>query len=192
MMINPLKRNKFLSTTASLFLHPEPPDWFPEQPEQLIGQLNQLGLIAEAIETTETQFYAGEKFLDHISFMGCSPAISFEPGINNKNFCHLKLHLHKKIQFIHTTKQARAPHCPHCKKTNRQWQLQPDNQHWTCPHCQQAAAAWNYDWRHSAGFARVFLEITDIYPREALPQPALLSALQKHHGINWDYFYYCP
>jgi len=181
-----------LSATASLFICPKDPDWFPEQPELLVNQLLRLDLVDDGIENTQLQFYVGTKFLDYINFMGCSPAISFKPDKDNKSFCHLKLHFYNDPRFIQTIKQARAPHCPHCKKTCPQWHQQTDFQSWNCPHCKQSAAAWNYDWRHSAGFARVFLEITDIYPREAQPQPSLLSALKEKNGIDWDYFYYCP
>lgn len=49
---------------------------------------------------------------------------------------------------------------------------------------------WLYNWRKSAGFARFFIEITEIYPKEAIPQPGLLSALETMSDERWKYFYH--
>ena len=45
------------------------------------------------------------------------------------------------------------------------------------------------NWRKSAGFARQFIEIFNVYPNEAVPADALLSALQQASGVTWKYFY---
>jgi ribosomal protein L37AE/L43A len=176
-------------STASLLLHPQSPEWFDHNAD-LINQCRALEFAGDAIDATS--YYAGEHFLDHIAFMGCAPSIRFAPEVGNEKFTHIRLHNYKAITAL-IGEHAPAPNCPQCKKAFAYNETQTSNitgdSLWTCPHCQHVAAPWQYHWRRSAGFARVFIEITDIYPKEAKPQETLLDALRQFSGTEWQYCY---
>ena len=182
------------TSTASLLLYPQAPDWNPDNIADLIAHLRDIGFIAAAIDPagTETAYFAGECFLELVAFMGCAPSIRFAPDDDSEHFTHIHLHQYDDVTAL-TGEHTRAPNCPQCKKAFTTWNTKPDSltmtSQWTCEHCQQSFAPWDYQWRKSAGFARVFIEVTDIYPKEALPQQALLEQLEHTTGIRWDYFY---
>jgi hypothetical protein len=47
-----------------------------------------------------------------------------------------------------------------------------------------------YDFRQSAGCARLFLLVENIFPQEAIPSPALFEALKRTgNGDAWHHFY---
>ncbi len=180
--------NAFTSN-ASLVLHATEPSWTPDNPEALIQALQEVGLAGESLNKTENSFLVGEKFLDHISFMGCSPNIKLENENDDGKFTFIRITTTASITAL-TGKHSFAPHCPQCKKPEKNWQeLLQDNQ-LECSNCQQTSDAWQYNWRKSAGFARCFIEITDIYPKEAIPQPSLLDSLEKSFQVPWAYFFY--
>ena len=177
------------TANASLVLHATDPDWTPENPEALINFLQESGLAGEVFNKDESSFLVGEKFLDYISFMGCSPNIKLENENGDGKFTFVRITTTESITAL-TGKHSFAPHCPQCKKPEKNWrELLKDNQ-LTCNNCQKTSDAWLYNWRKSAGFARCFIEITDIYPKEAIPQFSLLESLEKEFGASWGYFFY--
>lgn len=177
-------------STASLLLFPASPEWLPANTDQLTQQLRELGLADDRIDTN--RYTAGERFLDHIAFMGCAPNIRFVAEAGNEKFSHLRIHIYERITTL-VGEHTRAPNCPQCKKayayTNTQLTNLTTDSRWQCPQCQHTAAPWQYHWRKGAGFARVFIEITDIYPKEAVPQTSLLDALHSYSGTQWQYCY---
>jgi hypothetical protein len=46
-------------------------------------------------------------------------------------------------------------------------------------------------WRKMAGYAHLFIEITDVFPKEAIPQTLLLDSLTDMSHTGWTYFYSC-
>ncbi len=149
----------------------------------------QTGLIGAAINAHADRFYTGERFLDHITFLGCSPHIALQPEAGKTDFTHIVLHQHTQARLFYG-QHTRPPHCPHCGKPHADWRNQIEAESMDCPHCQQSAPQPRYNWHKTAGVARTLIEITEIYPKEALPQPSLLAQLQQHTGVEWDYFYY--
>lgn len=177
------------TTNASLVVFPTDPNWVPDDPEALIIFLQETGLAGESLNKNGHRFLVGEKFLDHISFMGCSPNVKLDNEDGDGQFTFIRITTTEASTAL-TGKHSFAPHCPHCKKPEKNWrELLTDNQ-LTCSHCQQTSNAWHYNWRKSAGFARCFIEITDIYPKEAIPQPSLLASLEKKFQVAWSYFFY--
>jgi ribosomal protein L37AE/L43A len=176
-------------STASLLIYPQAPEW-SDNKSVLMGSLRSLGLAGDAIDSDS--HYAGERFLDHIAFMGCAPTIRFAPEADNEKYTHIRIHQYNTITAL-IGAHAPTPGCPQCKKGFAYSASQLDrldtNSLWICTSCQHAAAPWQYHWRKSAGFARVFIEVTDIYPKEAIPQQALLDALQQTSGTEWQYCY---
>lgn len=179
------------TANASLVLYPAEPNWVPENLEALIKFLQETGLAGDALHQDENSFSVGENFLEHISFMGCSPSINFSNENKDGKFTFIRLTLTPTITAL-TGSHSFAPHCPHCKKAEKNWREHLKNHRLQCGHCQETADAWQYNWRKSAGFGRCFIEITDIYPKEAMPQPSLLLALENHFQVAWKYFFYYP
>jgi hypothetical protein len=179
--------NTYVST-ASLLIYPQSPHWFPDNPAEFTAHLRAIGFIGETID--QSSCFAGEQFLEHVAFMGCAPNIRFAPDNDSDKFTHVRLHFHQHTAAL-TGAHTRAPNCPQCRKAFTQWSAALDaltvESLWTCEHCQQISPPWDYQWRKSAGFARVFIEVTDIYPKEALPQQTLLDSLEQDSKIRWDY-----
>lgn len=176
--------------TNALYLYPRTPDWHIEL-KSLIDALDAIEMIDKNIPNTSDCFFTGNQFLNYITFLGCAPTIQFDATHDKPDFCFIRLLSSKAIKMIHTRSLSRPPHCPHCKKAVKQWQDYSIAALWNCPHCNKTAHAHEYDWRRTAGFARIFIAITDIYPKEAIPQPSLLEKLASLTHIEWDYFYYC-
>lgn len=178
------------TSPACLILHPDKPDWFPENLETLINCLLSTGLVSENIKNMNQCYFAGDKFLDLITFMGCSPSISFTPDKTSDKFSFIRLITTPDEITTLTSKHTYAPHCPGCKKAVKDWRRRITVSELKCPMCGETSLPWHYNWRKSAGFGRLFIEITEIYPKEAIPQQSLLDQLKNELGVEWKYFYY--
>ena len=179
-----------MSTTfkkCSLYLYPE--NFSTLEISSVISGLEKISLIAQQIDGK--QFYVGEKYLDYIAYMGCAPTIQFEVNDDNENFCYIKIHHYDKKQLIVSKTQARAPLCPVCNKPVKNWKTIITDKALLCESCKHIAGIEDYNWRKMGGFAQLFIEITDIFPKEAIPQPSLLDALTKITRTDWHYFYSC-
>jgi hypothetical protein len=64
----------------------------------------------------------------------------------------------------------------------------PDD-HWQCPDCGQQGAMHSINWRKTAGFAKIFIEVTPVFPGEAIPSDKLLNLLHSFTGSSWNWFY---
>ena len=155
----------------------------------VIRACQQTGLTGAPLDSRADHYFAGERFLDLITFLGCSPHVALQPEAGKGTFTHIVIHQHGHPVLFYGP-HTRPPRCPHCGKANSGWREHTASQTIPCPHCRQTAGAECYNWRKTAGVARTLIEITDIYPGEALPQPALLTSLQQHTGVEWDYFYF--
>ena len=180
----------YTSNSSALFLYPVSPVWSTTE-QQLIDALRSAGFIENKIPSLENSYYVGQSFLHDIAFLGCSPAIQFSATDDNDTFSYVRLIFEQQTTMIQTNKLARLPHCPLCNKTYKTWQQSDITTAWSCPHCGVSSAAHNYKWKRTAGFARVFIAITEIYPKEAIPQSPFLEKLHSLTGVEWDYFYYC-
>lgn len=199
--------------SASLILHPVAPDYAPASIPALEAALRHIGLIGEAwagtVAATDTgtaaqagreaeprRYLIGPHFLQLITFMGCAPAIELAPpAAAGAGFCHVSLASPLARPQFRADRQGVRPRCPACRsriadwpQRVEAWRADPAAQA-ACPACGELLAVPHIDWRHSAGCARQFVFIHDIYPREALPTEALFTALQGVTGQHWDYFY---
>lgn len=183
--------------SASLVLHVRDPAYVPASVAAMERVLTQVGLIGQAWgDARQHRYLIGERFLQLVTFLGCAPAIELEPPANgNAEFCYVGLSdIYASPRFFADSQDV-LPRCPHCRKRFDDWQ--PAIQAWQadpnfqirCPACQQSLSPLELDWRQSAGFGRMFISIFNIYPREAIPTEALLSALNKATNQHWDYFY---
>ncbi len=48
---------------------------------------------------------------------------------------------------------------------------------------------WSWDWKQQGGFARLVIQVEEIFPGEAVPTDALLALLEHESGCAWRYFY---
>lgn len=176
---------------CSLFLCPAQYDPVTADTPSLLIELQNIGLISKKINNQNNHFYTGEKFLDYITYLGCAPAIQFEADENNDNFCSIKIHHYKSRKLIVSKTQAKPPQCPECKKPVKLWRDTATTTTINCNHCNTTSRIESYNWRKMAGYAQLFLEVTDIFPKEAIPQPSLMDKLYNITETDWSYFYSC-
>ncbi len=188
-----------------LILLPTDPDCTPVTIPALAGALRSIGLIGAAREINGTTFYpTGEQFLQLITFLGCSPTIELEPpddrqalaaGSRDGRFCHVFLESSDVLRF-RSDPGTPTPRCPQCRTSLANWPAilqawrdDPVNDHWRCPQCSASGSITGLGFRKSAGFGRSFVEIRGIYPAEAVPGDALLTALKRLSGCTWSTIY---
>lgn len=179
------------TSQCALFLCPEQHDFTVKDVSLFITQLQNTGLIDEAITERKDSYYAGERFLDYIAYMGCSPAIQFEASDTRNDFCHIKIHQYDSARLIVSEIQTRAPHCPHCSKPVKNWLDTKTTETIHCNLCDATSHISEFNWRKMAGYAQLFIKITDIFPKEAMPQQVLLDKLSAVFDTEWLYFYSC-
>ena len=180
---------------ARLVLCPVDPGWVPGNSHDLQQLLQSIQLIGEPFNG-EMHFLAGNSFLDLIAFMGCAPDIELEPGDDGRAFCHVHLVVATAGIEFHGGEHSHAPRCPRCRSAVNDWRNRVSDWRgeaadtcWSCRRCGHRAEPWEFNWRKSAGFGSCFIEISNIYPREAIPQQQLLDTLNSRYGTDWQYFY---
>ena len=173
-----------------LILHPDNCGSHPEM-QQVIQLLQRERLIGSSIEGMQSSYFAGEMFLQLITFMGCSPHIRFEPeDEQDKGYCYITLADYETLQ-IRVSEHARPPRCSACKKpVGKAWQTAvSQGEQITCPHCYQQQRPDQLSWRNDSGMGHFFIEIHNVFPGEAQPVPRLLQQLQIIDASQWRYFY---
>ncbi len=177
---------------CSLFLHPAKHRIAPEDIPQLISALKEIGFISNNIKgQSQNNFFTGKHFLNYIAYMGCAPAIQFAVSENNENFCYIQIHQYETAELIYSKVQSRAPHCPHCKKPVKDWQQHKSGSIISCNQCNTSSDIEDYNWHKMAGYSQLFIEITDVFPKEAIPQQTLLDELAGITDTAWQFFYSC-
>lgn len=174
----------------------------PAQPEaslvqtELVDILTGLGLIGEVVSPSQPRrYYIGERFLQYLNFMGCAPALEFEPAAKSApdwsafTFIHLPA-VSTSVRCFVDSMMAK-PTCPHCNKRHAMaTQAQPQTEAMMqCPKCEHQARWQDWDWREFGGCARQFISIANVYPKEALPTESLLQHLREKTNFSWRYFY---
>lgn len=181
-----------------LILHPLDSTVSLHSRRDLLYRLEEMGFIGAPLIFEGQQHYRpGTRFLQLLTFLGCSPVVALgEPGLTGNEFCHLQLDgPYQEPHFIGGN-NVKAPRCPGCgfRVENwvvlvQQWQARPA-QRWHCPLCGMEYAVPQLRWRQCAGFGRVALRIWGIFEGEAVPSEELLTALRKASGFEWQYFYF--
>jgi len=195
-----------------LVLCPQDPHWVlganEKERQGNIGieqVIRSVGLIAGQIVTSQAgRFYIGERFLQHINFMGCAPAVEFEsngeldvngePDWQQFSFIHIPPVLDQPAWYADLT--MAKPQCPACNKRTALNVNQAvnyfdvDKSYYCCPHCEQQTKVGDINWREFGGNARTLISIVNVYPKEAIPTENLLVQLEEQTQIAWRYFYY--
>jgi len=165
---------------------------------KIIDNLRSLQFIGESYDQqNEFCYLIGERFLDYISFVGCSPKINTEPSYSgDRNFYHVCLNdFHHHLEFI-AGSVTKSPACPNCRATEEQWkdlvsEWKADKQHyqWHCPNCHKYIPVPEMNWKKSAVFSKFSIAVHNIFPNEAVPNEELLKDLHHGTGAIWKYVY---
>lgn len=179
------------TSQCSLFLHPKKQGFISDDISLFISQLQKINFISKPIKNHTNSFYTGNRYLDYIAYMGCSPAIQFEENETSTTFCNIKIHNYKTAKLLTSKIQSHPPHCPNCQKPVKNWQDNQTQKTIFCDLCNTSSPIINFNWRKMAGYAHLFIEITDIFPKEAVPQQILFDQLTEIFQTDWVYFYSC-
>jgi len=190
-----------------LVLHPQDANYAPASAETIQTLLQDIGFIGKASINPAASslnsgiqpqtFLVGEKFLQLLTFMGCSPNINLAPTDEaDQDFCHIALSsIYTHPQFRSHERDVFA-RCPECGRREQHWQTalecwQADNSrtNYTCSHCAKNMSLYDLRWRQAAGFGRFFIDVFSIFPQEGIPTDKLLAALETISAQPWGYFF---
>jgi Zn ribbon nucleic-acid-binding protein len=177
-------------TTGSLLLFPADPDADPPAGEAVCATLGVLGLVGAALPEPAT-FLPGPEFARHVVFAGCSPHLVLEPPADGGAYSHVRVHGPHAAPRLLAGDNATAPRCPACRARLDDWRAQLAA--WradpavpvACVACGRTHPASRLDWRASAAVGRLFVEIGNVFPGEAVPGETLLAALGALGGGAW-------
>lgn len=172
-----------------LVLHPANPDTSCTQ-DALIHLLKEIQFID--VQETPTRFQIGHKFLQQMTFLGCSPTIDIAPN-GDQAYVYIEVPETRSNKQFHSGKNLKYPRCPHCKETLKNIaeviQQAEDPNPISCPSCHALINPINFNWRKSAFFGKSHIVIANIYEAEAVPNENLLSYLSTLTNDAWKYSY---
>jgi hypothetical protein len=154
--------------------------------EPLVQAMSQIGLIGSSVGQSGSAYYPGDRFIDHVSFLGCSPNIALSPA-EGEHYCFVRFYPVQQDPVLHSGSNTRPPRCRQCERLVDNW-LQcaaPD----FCEQCTLEQRQDNLNWRRQGAFSRWIIDIMNIYPHEAVPSSLLLASLQQASGVEWRYAY---
>ena len=175
----------------SLLLHADDACFVPDDRLAFAHLLTELGLTGDACEgECEYGFWPGKQFLSLVMFLGCSPHVALDPheAGADQSVCRLLMHLYTDVKFL-SARPRPAERCLHCRTRVKIAEGVPHDSVYNCTHCGRSSVVSDLDWRQGAGFGRFFIEISGIYPHEAVPADKLLDTLRDNSGTQWRYFY---
>ena len=185
-----------MAAVNKLVLYPMDADFQLQVWDSLQQYLLSEQFIGDPLPPRKRAYRGGERLLQSIIFMGCSPSLVFEPPEDGSlDFCHVVFsNLETPLMFRHHS-QGLIPCCPHCgHRVDRgmeriQSYLQGDTAPFQCESCSQTVSAAQLRWRHRGALARVFIDIYSVYPQEAVPTEQFLTQLKQYSGVEWSYCY---
>jgi len=165
----------------SLFLHPRNADASIDR-QGLLVELEAIGFLHT--EPSSSSIRPGPKLMEYITYLGCSPALS-----SGGAEASVRLHAYDRPAWLggEAIDRLRFPGCGHAITSGAA--LIEQGAPWQCPECGNHGDLASIGWRRSAARARLFIEISPIFPREAVPSDALLDRLQQVSGQPWRWFY---
>lgn len=147
----------------------------------------------------DKRYFAGEHFIDHISFLGCSPNINLQPAEPGQDedteFCHVSFFLADTPMFL-AGDNLMPPSCPSCRKRQQSgdlgisvWQTVTEDMNWQCEHCGMEHPYAALNWRHTAAIAQTSVHVWGVHESEAVPNESLMNCLRALDVGEWEYFY---
>jgi len=181
-----------------LVFHPQAADFAMTSWDRLVAGLRSEEFLDKPFAADNGRcFLIGERFLQFITFMGCSPSVELTPPPNGSlDFCHICFNdIYDRPHFRCASQNVFA-RCPQCRKRMAnwehaifQWRADSTAVNFQCDKCSSQVSIFQVTWRNTAGFARMFMDVYSIYPQEGIPTDQLLSVLEKHTGTPWNYFF---
>ena len=167
----------------SLYLYPETLGNGSRLAQSVLEGLQEIGVIAKAND--QSTWMPGEKLMDYITFLGCSPALQ-----RGEIESVIRLHQREKIFALGgtSTDALRFPDCRH-KIENAPEIVGNYPAPWQCPHCNNHGVFEQINWRRSAAASSLFIEISGVFPKEAVPADKLIAFLRQQTDIDWNWFY---
>lgn len=169
----------------SLFLYPE-----HSRTQSISAQSLEKCLTDNKFVSSSRQqncFQHGQQLMEYINFLGCSPAVAsaeIETTIHLHSFNTLTAMGGDSIETI------RYPSCKHpVNDSARLLKNYTPQKRWQCPFCGNQGEIDQINWRKTAGISTLFIEISPVFPREAIPTDKLLHLLQNYSQSNWRWFY---
>lgn len=175
---------------GSLFLFPLPTESATPAPASVLDVLRELEIVAQPLASGGHA--AGNGFVHHVVYAGCSPHVRFSPSRpGDLDFCHVVLHGPYPHARLVTGRNTVKPRCPTCRARFDTWQNELMNWHRgalaVCANCGQAHPATALDWRQHAACGRFLIELRNVFPGEASPSDCLIGQLRKTTGSEWGY-----
>lgn len=173
-------------------------DFYPADINHFINQCQQLGLLAGPAGSQQSDhFLLGERFMQYVSFVGCSPYLKLAPeSDHDDNYSQAVIPLLKPDISFFSTKPLPLPRCLHCKKPLSRisealdrWEEDKKSVTVECSSCQKTSELYELDWRRNAAFSRFYLAFSHIYPKEAIPGDGLIDWLRQYSRREWQYCY---
>jgi Zn ribbon nucleic-acid-binding protein len=172
----------------------------------LTDRLQAIGLAGNAVAVgTESIYPTGERFLQLVSFLGCSPAIELDlpddpvermAACAAGQACHIRISQSGSQPRFRADSRRAAARCPACRQPVADWETRiaawrsnPADSGWHCSHCAHEGRVFDLNFRKSAGFGHTFIEIWGIHPSEAVPVTTLLDALENISRCKWKTLY---
>jgi len=179
-------------TTGSLLLHPADPGAPAPDVATVVRALAGLGLVGDPLGPPET-FRAGPEFLRHVTFLGCAPHLVLEPPADGGDaFSHVVIAGPFAAPRLVVGANTAVPRCPACRARFEDWRAALAG--WVatplagCARCAACGAVQrpaDLDWRETAATGRLFVEVRNVFPGEAVPGEALLRTLGRLGAGPW-------
>ncbi len=167
----------------SLYLYPSEPHK-PFTAQELADFLSQqqLGLDTKQAERMK----AGPRLMEHITYLGCSPALA-----SGGSESEIHLHMFPDIQGMggDSIETLRFPRCKHTIPNPSKLLSSPSYAEWKCDQCYNSGVNSEINWRKSAAYSDVFIEVTSIFPKEAIPSENFIQSLNQFSHSAWKWFY---
>lgn len=174
-----------MHVTYSLYLYEEPAPEIESTISDIENYLIQHGIAG--ILSAPATYQPGNRLMEYINFLGCSPTLSC-----GENQSFIRLHLFDQLTGLGglSIESIRYPECRHPVKDAVSLLINyPVLKAWKCPVCGNKGLINEFNWRKTAGISTLFIEISPIFPKEALPNDKLLQLLQNFSDTNWTWFY---
>jgi hypothetical protein len=167
----------------SLFLYPAVNHRGFSIPE-LEGLLRQQGLVQGT--RSGALLPPGERLMEQINFLGCSPSL-----VSGEVDCSVLIHGFDTLTGLggQPVETLRFPRCKHPIPDPVGLLQQTLDSTWHCAQCANQGKISDINWRKSAAYADCFIEISAIFPKEAVPNATLINALDVFAGCSWNWFY---
>jgi Zn ribbon nucleic-acid-binding protein len=177
-------------SSGRLILFPDTPDSPAPEPGALMQFLQRIGLAGDPLDPAQATYLVGSRFMQLVSFMGCSPYLQLKPPEDGgSGFCHIALlGPFEQPRFLYGA-NTRPPRCPACSQPIKAWRENLALNRITCDNCGNISRPDELEWRRNAGVGRIFVEIRNIFPGEAVPVDELMNGLREIDGGAWSYFY---